>query len=279
MSNLHSDKRFVVTGAASGVGAALARLLRAQGAYVIGLDINDATGICDEAHTCNLAEPDSIDQVVNAIAGPIHGLANVAGVPGSAPIALVAKVNFLGLRQLTARLLPRIADGGCVINVASTAGANWRARKDKVLELLSTPDWSSGLALLQGLGLDAVATYDFTKEAVILYTGLVSSQERHRGVRVNSLSPGAVQTPILQNFYDTMGADLLNQLKHQAGGRDARPEEIASAISLLMDEGFFWMNGTDIIVDGGAEVLMNLGELATAPRALQDAAEAAAARA
>ncbi|MDT4866559.1 hypothetical protein FQZ97_1014180 [compost metagenome] len=62
-----------------------------------------------------------------------------------------------------------------------------------------------------------------------------------------------------------MGDSLLGKLKRQAGGRDAYPEEIAGALLLLLRDDAFWVNGTDLIVDGGAEVLMNLEELASAP--------------
>ena len=97
---------------------------------------------------------------------------------------------------------------------------------------------------------------------------LVSSCERHRGVRVNTVSPGAVQTPILRTFYDTMGADLLTQLRVQAGGRDARPEEIVGPIAFLLSRDAGWVNGTDLIVDGGAEVSMTLAGLASPARTL-----------
>lgn len=128
--------------------------------------------------------------------------------------------------------------------------------------------WAGGLEVFNELGLDAIAAYDFTKEAVVLYSMLVSSQERHRGVRVNAVSPGAVQTPILKDFYATMGSELLDQLRRQAGGRDAKPEEIANAIALLLDARFFWMNGVDVVLDGGAEAALTFGEMATPARSV-----------
>jgi NAD(P)-dependent dehydrogenase (short-subunit alcohol dehydrogenase family) len=113
-----------------------------------------------------------------------------------------------------------------------------------------------------------VRAYDVSKEAVILYSMLVSSRERHRGVRVNTVSPGAVETPILHSFYDTMGADLLTRLREQAGGRDARPEEIAGPVAFLLSRDAGWVNGTDLIVDGGAEVTMTLAGLARPAKTL-----------
>lgn len=260
------DKRIVVTGVSSGVGQATALALMNSGAYVIGLDVKAASDNANEFILCDLSNPSSIDEAVQQIKQPINGLANIAGVPGSLPADIVFKVNFLGLRHLTNLLLPKLADKASVVNVASTAGAGWRNRKPLSKQLLTLSDWQQCLQGFQALEMDAVSTYDFTKELVILYTMLVASQQRHRGVRVNSVSPGAVCTPILADFYDTMGDELLQSLKKQAGGRDAYPDEIAGAILLMLDSKGFWINGTDVIVDGGAEVLMNLESLATPPR-------------
>lgn len=260
-----NNKRIVVTGVSSGVGQATALALMNAGAFVIGLDVKPAPDSCNEFILCDLSNPTSIDEAVVQIKQPIDGLANIAGVPGSLPADVVFKVNFLGLRHLTNQLLPRLADNAAVVNVASTAGAGWRNRKELSLSLLIQGEWQQCLQSFQALGMDAVATYDFTKELVILYTMLVSSNQRHRRVRVNSISPGAVCTPILAAFYDTMGDQLLQSLKQQAGGRDAYPDEIAGAIQLMLDPKGFWINGTDLIVDGGAEVLMNLESRATPP--------------
>jgi len=259
------DKRIVVTGVSSGVGQATALALLNAGAFVIGLDVKPATDSCSQFILCDLSNPASIDEAALQIKQPIDGLANIAGVPGSLPADVVFKVNFLGLRYLTNQLLPKLADRASVVNVASTAGAGWRNHKSICERLLTQGDWHECLASFQQLHMDAVATYDFTKELVILYTMLVASHQRHRGVRVNSVSPGAVCTPILAAFYDTMGDELLQNLKEQAGGRDAYPDEIAGAILLMLDAKGFWINGTDLIVDGGAEVLMNLEGLATPP--------------
>ncbi|MFK8399943.1 coniferyl-alcohol dehydrogenase [Pseudomonas sp. BGr12] len=260
-----SNKRIVVTGFSSGVGNATAKMLLSSGAEVVGIDIKESPD-CTAFIQCDLSDPASIDQAVAAIKGPIHGLANIAGVPGSVSADLVFKVNYLGLRRLTELLLPRLEDNSAIVNVASTAGAGWRKRKDMGKSIIASDDWDKTLASYQELGLDAIVTYDFTKELVILFTQLVSSRERHRGVRVNSISPGAIQTPILQDFYDTMGDDLLGKLKHQAGGRDGYPEEVAGPLVMLLRDEAYWVNGTDLIVDGGSEVLVSLEEMAIPPR-------------
>jgi NAD(P)-dependent dehydrogenase (short-subunit alcohol dehydrogenase family) len=262
------DKRIVVTGVASGVGQATAKALQEAGAHVIGMDVKPAIEYCDQFVLCDLSNQASIDSAVDEIKQPIDGLANIAGVPGNLPAELVFKVNFLGMRHLTNQLLPKLTDRAAVVNIASTAATSWRKRKDLSESLLTISDWNSCLREFEKLAMSGPATYDFTKELVVLYTMLASSKERHRGVRVNSLSPGAVHTPLLQIFYDTMGDELLKSLKAQAGGRDAYADEIADAILLMLDPKGYWINGTDLIVDGGAEVLMNLEHLATPPLAI-----------
>lgn len=260
------DKRIVVTGSASGVGQATAKALQEAGAYVIGLDVKPAIEYCDQFVLCDLSNQASIDTAVGNIEQPIDGLANIAGVPGNLPADLVFRINFLGMRHLTNQLLPKLNDRAAVVNIASTAATGWRKRKHLSEILLGIGDWEACLEGFKKLAMSGPETYDFTKELVVLYTMLISSKERHRGVRVNSLSPGAVHTPLLQIFYDTMGDDLLKSLKAQAGGRDAHANEIAGAILLMLDPKGYWINGTDLIVDGGAEVLMNLEGLATPPQ-------------
>jgi NAD(P)-dependent dehydrogenase (short-subunit alcohol dehydrogenase family) len=264
----HEQKTYVVTGISSGVGAAVAADLTARGARVIGIDRVPPQADIAAFHLCDLTDPRQIDRTLSEIRGPLDGLVNIAGVPGSLPVETVVKVNYLALRRLTEGLLPRLSDFGAVVNVASTAGANWRERVAMVKSLITVEGWEEGLRHFLGFGLDSVRAYDVSKEAVILYSMLVSSRERHRGVRVNTVSPGAVETPILRSFYDTMGADLLTRLREQAGGRDARPEEIAGPVAFLLSRDAGWVNGADLIVDGGAEVTMTLADLARPAKTL-----------
>jgi NAD(P)-dependent dehydrogenase (short-subunit alcohol dehydrogenase family) len=264
----HVNKTYVATGVSSGVGAAVAADLTARGARVIGIDRVEPKSDLAAFHRCDLSDPNQIDDVIHTLSGPIDGLVNIAGVPGSLPIETVVKVNYLALRRLTEALLPRLNDFGAVVNVASTAGANWRARADLVRSLIAVDGWEAGLKQFLGFGFNSVQAYDVSKEAVIQFSMLVSSRERHRGVRVNTVSPGAVQTPILRTFYDTMGADLLTRLRTQAGGRDARPEEIAGPVAFLLSRDAQWVNGTDLIADGGAEVSLTLDGLARPAKSL-----------
>lgn len=256
-----SGKRIVVTGASSGIGRATADLLIERGAKVVALDRRDTQSPDMTFVACDLSDAGAIDRAAEQIEGPLHGLANVAGVPGSADGETVMRVNLLGLRRLTELMLPRLEPGGSVVNVASCAGTGWRANLPTLLDLMAARGFEDGLAWVRAHPMSGPDTYNFSKEAVIVYTQIASMLARPHGVRVNAVNPGAVETPILADFYDTMDNTILNRLKKQAGGRDGRPDEIAPAIAFLLSDDARWINGTELNVDGGAEVAINLGLL------------------
>src|SRR5579863_8118622 len=101
--NFHG-KTIVVTGVSSGIGADTAKLLRLQGARVIGVDRNDPTLTVDGFVKADLSQPDAIDDALDQLPERVDALANIAGVPGTAPTDTVARVNYLGLRYLTLKL-------------------------------------------------------------------------------------------------------------------------------------------------------------------------------
>ena len=113
-----SDQSIVVTGAASGIGLRVAELLVEGGARVIALDRTPPPLGVAVHMKVDLGDPDSIDVAIVALGdAPIHGLCNIAGVPQMAGDMAVCRVNYLGLRHLTLRLLPQLARGAGVVGV------------------------------------------------------------------------------------------------------------------------------------------------------------------
>ncbi len=256
-----NGKRIVVTGASSGIGRATADLLIERGAEVVAMDRRDPQSSAMTFVACDLIDSGSIDRAADLIDGPVHGLANVAGVPGSADGETVMRVNLLGLRRLTEITVPRLEPGGSVVNVASCAGTGWRANLETLRDLMAAQSFDEGLTWVRDHPMSGPDAYNFSKEAVIVYSQVASMMARPFGVRVNAVNPGAVETPILDDFYGTMDNAILDRLKAQAGGRDGRPDEIAPAICFLLSEDAGWINGTELNVDGGGEVAINLGLL------------------
>jgi NAD(P)-dependent dehydrogenase (short-subunit alcohol dehydrogenase family) len=245
------DYPIVLTGAASGIGNAAARRLLDRGRTVISLDIKAPTAAVQTHYHCDLSAPASIDATVAQIEGPIASLMNVAGVPGTVGDELTMRVNTFGLRHLTEALWERIADGGTVVNVASIAGNNWRRRRELINDLLNTPNFEAAMQWWSEHGGDiGTDAYTFSKEAVVVYTMRMAGRGLARGIRVNDVGPGPVDTPILPDFTEQAGAELMQHMISQVG-RPARPDDIAEALVVLAEAEMGWVNGQHIVVDGG----------------------------
>jgi len=244
-----ADKRVVVTGAASGIGRRTTELLLEAGAHVIALDRNPVDAKVAQFLRVDMTSPDSIAAAAREIDGDIDVLLNIAGVPGTADPEVTMRVNVLGLRKLTLLLIGRMRSGGAITNVASIAGAQWQAHLDEIQRLLATPDYDTGVAWVRDHPMDGKRAYDFSKECVVVLTKQHGRFLREHGVRVNSVSPGPVRTPILKDFRESIGAVL--DLVTRETGRDATVDDIARVLLFVSDPVLQWLNATDVQVDGG----------------------------
>jgi|tagenome__1003787_1003787.scaffolds.fasta_scaffold20989924_10 NAD(P)-dependent dehydrogenase (short-subunit alcohol dehydrogenase family) len=242
-------KRFVVTGAASGIGNAVAERLLAAGAEVVSLDRNTPTAAVHLHVEVDLANPRSIDAAVEQLDGQFDGLMNVAGIPGTAPADLVLAVNTLAVRHLTEAFFERLVPGGSVTIVSSTAGFGWPVRLDVIRDLLSTDTFEDGADWFKANPQQGNA-YNFSKEATTVYTMTMGLAVVEMGLRINAVLPGPVETPILVDFEESMGKDNLDGVKELLG-RHADPDDIASAVLFLASDEARWVNGHALVVDGG----------------------------
>jgi len=239
-------KTVVVTGSASGIGAAVLALLLAEGHEVIGVDRNPGPGV---TITTDLSTPEGVDATVARLPARVDGLCNIAGLAGTGPAALTMAVNVNAVRRLTAAMTDRMPPGSSVINVGSLAGGAWRQRLSAVQEYLAQPNWGIALQWLAGNPDLADDAYRFSKECVIVLTGQLAVESIPAGVRVNAVSPGPVDTPIYAEFEATLGPRL--QQAVAVSRRVATPADIAPVIGFLVDDASRWVNGVDIPVDGG----------------------------
>lgn len=244
-------RTIVVTGSSSGIGAETARYLRLAGARVIGVDRHDPMITLDGFVRADLSTQEGVDAAVDRLPGRIDALCNIAGVPGTAPSDLVGRVNYLGLRHLTHRLLVRMGEGGAVVNIASILGAEWPARQDLHRALAETPTWEAGQAWLAQHPVPQATCYQYFKEALIVWT-LTQSQKTFlsRGVRMNCVAPGPVFTPILGDFVQMLGQERVEKDAHRMK-RPALADEIAPVVAFLCADESRWVSGINLPVDGG----------------------------
>ena len=263
----YDGKRVVITGAASGMGAATTAMLAAAGAEVHALDVAPVSGPCAATYETDCGDPASIDATLDRISSPIHCLFNVAGVPQTHAPDRVFGVNFLGLRHVTERVLDgMMSDGGAIAHVASKAGSGWRNHLPQILEVLATTDLPSGTAWATANLAELGDPYFFSKECVVVYTMKRAHELLDRGIRMNCLSPGPVESPMMPDFRKALGSSLLDWTAEQVG-RMGRPEEMAGPLVFLNSDEASYVNGFDLMADGGFTGAMELGlvDLTTLP--------------
>lgn len=243
--------RILVTGAGSGIGRALTGQLLDAGHDVIAAD-RDIGNVPAGATSllCDLTDPAQISGLAETVLkspGGLDGIANVAGVPGTAPSEVAIVVNYLGARRLTDALLPALHQGGAIVNVSSLAGRR-PVVDDDTAWCLQAADDEEILAFVKTQGLDGSSTYDLSKKLLVAWTKALAAAQLQRGVRVCAVSPGPTETPILGDFRATMPSlDATVEMV----GRLGRPDEVAAAIAFLLSPAASWINGIDLELDGG----------------------------
>ncbi|NIZ12277.1 coniferyl-alcohol dehydrogenase [Phaeobacter sp. HF9A] len=247
-------KTIVVTGVASGIGRRTAEMAGQMGATVIGIDRSPPEQSIGQVLIGDLSTPKGVAAIADALPERFDGLCNVAGLSGQSGAAETLAVNFFGLRALTETLAPKIREGGSVVNVASIAGFGWRQNAARAAAIARTTGFPDAAQIVADHDIPNDAGYPVSKEILLVWTMLAAHQAhfKNRGIRVNAVSPGPVETPILQQFREVLGDARVNA-DVEAVGRAGTAEDIAPAILFLCSDAARWINGTNIATDGGLE--------------------------
>lgn len=246
---MFKGKTIIVTGASSGIGQETAQQLRAAGAQVIGVDRNAPTIDLDGFHQVDLTDEAALDALIEKLK-PLKadGLANIAGVPPTAPPETVVAVNLVALKRLTLGLVDSLANDASIVNLASLAGLGWEG---EVAKIKASADLNlDGVAdFCKAHDVNAENSYFFTKQALVAWTAENRWTWRDRGIRMNAVSPGPVDTPILKDFLETLGERAEEDMRVM--DRPGTPQDIAPAVIFLLSSGSVWLRGTNIACDGG----------------------------
>ena len=224
----------LVSGAASGIGAAVAARLGEEGASVMGCDI----AAMKDGFVCDVRDAGSCAEAVSATLdryGRLDVLANVAGIARGARIGdvtpeewrRVIDVNLTGTFLLSQAALPALlASTGTIVNMASVAGIS------------ATP---------------YNAAYCASKGGVIMLTKSMALELAKAGVRVNAVCPASVETPFLRDFTLPEDADLSLLVRSVSPmGHIIDPAEVAGAVAYLASDDAASVSGTTLVIDGAA---------------------------
>lgn len=257
----YQGKRVVVTGAASGVGAALVELLaELDVAHVTAIDRKPPATPVQRFVEADLSCEAGVEAAAEAVEGPVHVLFNNAGVAGTQPARVVLSVNFLAVRRLRQRLSGRMPAGAAVVITSSMAGIRWADHRDDLLKLMAIDGWDEALAWLDTHPDLAADPYGLSKECTQLYTLHAARAAIRAGIRINSVCPGAISTPLLEDFRVTMTDELLDWSVRQGNGRPATAPEIAQILAFLGSDAANYLNGVNIVADAGMYAALSTGQ-------------------
>jgi NAD(P)-dependent dehydrogenase (short-subunit alcohol dehydrogenase family) len=248
----YRNKRVVVSGCYSGMGRATAELLLELGAEVHGLDFQQSELPLRSFNCIDLRDRASIDEVVDRLSGPFDVLFNCAGLgPTFSPLDIM-KVNFIGTRHLSERLLPVLRDGGAIGSIASTAAMGWSRRIPIHKALLAVTGYETAVQWCEQQASDVGEGYAFSKEAIVVWTMMLAQQLIvSRSIRVNCVLPGLTQTPMLENQIAVKTRrEVLNDVIKPIG-RAATAQEQAFALVMISSGAASYINGVALNVDGG----------------------------
>jgi meso-butanediol dehydrogenase / (S,S)-butanediol dehydrogenase / diacetyl reductase len=222
--NRFAGKRVLVTGAGSGIGAAVARLLESEDAKVVAADITGTDvplDVRDETQVARVVR--DVDVLVN-----VAGVGSTTTAPET-PLdvweevfAVNARGTFLCCKHAIPAMIAR--GGGSIVNIASVAAI---------------------------VGLKKRAAYCASKGAVVSLTRALAVDHVGDGIRVNAVCPGTVDTPWVRRLVEDAGESLDELTARQPLGRLGTPEEVADAVAYLASDAARFVTGSVLVIDGG----------------------------
>jgi NAD(P)-dependent dehydrogenase (short-subunit alcohol dehydrogenase family) len=252
-------RTYVITGSASGIGAATARLLKEAGNTVIGIDIRDADIVADLS--TQEGRRDAAQQAVERSGGGIDAVIACAGL--ALPIARTVSVNYFGMTELLDALAPALARAQAPRAVVVSSMASLMPNDSALVAAMLADDEAGAVDIAQRL-VDAAngseqLIYGSTKRAICRWVRreCVKPQWAGAGIPLNAVGPGIVRTPMVAEMIATVeGRAALDQLVPMPLNYYLEPENVAYLLIWLASVENTHVTGQTIYIDGGSDAVL-----------------------
>jgi NAD(P)-dependent dehydrogenase (short-subunit alcohol dehydrogenase family) len=244
----YDDKRALVIGGATGMGAAAAQIVKDLGATVVVMDYAEVGYPVDQAVQVDLRDRVATDAATDEVAGPVHAVFACAGVADGTPG--IMKVNFISQQHVIEKLIDdgKVPKGAAIAMISSVAGLGWENNVEDLKAFIDLADYDA-----QAKWIDEHPEndgYGFSKQCILTYVAYRAYPFMKQGIRINAIQPGPTDTPLARANADVW-LGFASDYRGDVGIEASTPEEQAYPMAFLCSDAASHVSGISFVTDAG----------------------------